>query len=81
MRRKETKVKKYRDILQNKKEGEELIDGRSVVEWETFMSAFNKKTLDFEKFKEYIKHKNELNDKLAPFYNKFLFKAEARELH
>ncbi len=68
------KVKKYRKILQDKKEQEERIDGRSVVDWETSMSAFNKKTLDFEKFKEYIKHKNELNDKLAPFYNKYLFR-------
>ncbi len=45
------------------------------------MRAFNKRTLDFEKFKEYIMHKNELNDKLAPFYNKYrVQKAEAREL-
>jgi len=72
MRRKETKSKKYRNILQIKKQ--ELVDGRKVVDWETDMSAYNKKTLDFEAFKTYIKHKNALNLKLAPFYNRYLFR-------
>lgn len=73
MRRQETKVKKYRDLLQfNKKEV--FIDGRRVVDWENDMSAHNKKTLDFEAFKTYIKHKNALNLKLAPFYNHWLFR-------
>jgi hypothetical protein len=72
MRRKETKFKKYRDLLQTQKR--ELIDGRRVVDWETDMSAYNKKTLNFEAFKTYIKHKNALNLKLAPFYNKYIFR-------
>ncbi len=38
------------------------------------MSAFNKKTLNFDAFKEYIMHKNALNLKLAPFYNEYLFR-------
>ena len=28
-----------------------MIDGRSIVDWETDMSAYNKKTLNFEAFK------------------------------
>ena len=72
-RRTETKVKKYRDLLQFNKE-EVYIDGRRVVDWETDMSAYNKKTLDFEAFKTYINHKNALNLRLAPFYNNYLFR-------
>ena len=72
MRRKETKLKKYRNLLQTKKQ--ELVDGKKVVDWETDMSAYNKKTLNFEAFKTYIKHKNALNLKLAPFYNRYLFR-------
>jgi len=72
MRRKETKFKKYRNLLQAQKQ--EVIDGRRVVDWETDMSAYNKKTLNFEAFKTYIKHKNAMNLKLAPFYNKYIFR-------
>jgi hypothetical protein len=68
-RRKETKVKKYRNILQELKTNT-IIHGRRVEEWEAQMSNFNKKTLDFAMFKVYIKHKNELNKRLAPFYNR-----------
>jgi hypothetical protein len=71
-RRKETKFKKYRDLLQSRKR--DLVDGRRVIDWETDMSAFNKKTLDFEEFKIYLRHKNALNLKLAPFYNEYLFR-------
>jgi hypothetical protein len=68
-RRKETKFKKYRDLLQSLKR-DTVIDGRRVIDWEADMSNYNKKTLDFEAFKVYIKHKNALNLRLAPFYNK-----------
>ena len=72
-RRKETKFKKYRNLLQSQK-SDTVIDGRRVVEWEADMSAYNKKTLNFEAFKVYLKHKNALNMRLAPFYNKYLFR-------
>ncbi len=48
-RRKETKVKKYRNLLQDQKK--EVIDGRKISDWESDMSAYNKKTLNFEAFK------------------------------
>ena len=71
MRRKETKFKKYHNLRQDMKK--KVIDGKSVVEWETAMSAYNKKTLNFEAFKTYIKQKNALNLRLAPFYNQYIF--------
>ena len=71
-RRKETKQKKYRDILQEHKKT--YIEDKTVQEWENILSNFNKKTLDFVKFKDYIKQKNEINLKLSEFYNKYLFR-------
>ena len=71
-RRKETKFKKYRNLLQSMKR--DMVDGRRVDEWEADLSAYNKKTLDFEAFKVYLQHKNALNLRLAPFYNKYLFR-------
>ena len=38
------------------------------------MSAFTRKTTDFDRFKEYIPKKNGLNDGLAPFYNEYIFR-------
>ena len=38
------------------------------------MREYNKKTLNFEAFKEYLEHKNALNIRLAPFYNQYLFR-------
>ena len=65
-------MKKYRDLLHQLKD--EQIDGRTVTEWESDLSAYNKKTLDFEAFKVYIQNKNALNARLAPFYNRYLFR-------
>lgn len=71
-RRKETKAKKYRDYLQRRKQ--QVVDGKRVVEWEAELSAYNRKTTDFAKFKAYVQKKNELNARLAPFYNEYLFR-------
>jgi hypothetical protein len=71
-RRKETKAKKYRDYLQERKQ--DIVDGKRVVEWEAELSAFNRKTTGFAKFKAYIQKKNELNARLAPFYNAYIFR-------
>jgi len=71
-RRKETKAKKYRDYLQERKQ--DRVDGKRVVEWEAELSAFNRKTTDFTKFKAYIQKKNELNARLAPFYGEYIFR-------
>jgi hypothetical protein len=71
-RRKETKAKKYRDYLQERKQ--EIVDGKRVVDWEAELSALNRKTTDFAKFKAYIQKKNELNARLAPFYSAYIFR-------
>ena len=56
-------VKKYRTILQEKKN--EMIEGKTILEWETELSVLNKKTLNFDTFKDYLAAKNELNQKLG----------------
>jgi hypothetical protein len=72
-RRKETKGKKYRDILLNLKRTT-FVEGKSVQDWEIAMSNFNKKTLDFSEFQKYLREKNSLNKRLGPFYNAYLFR-------
>lgn len=71
-RRKETKQKKYRNILEEYKL--EKIDNKTITEWETELSFHNSKTLHFEKFKAYIKKKNEINLKIGGFYQRTLFR-------
>ena len=71
-RRKETKFKKYRDFLQERKH--EMIDGKTIYEWEAELSTYNRKTLNFDRFKAYIAKKNEINAKLAPFYGEYIFR-------
>jgi hypothetical protein len=38
-----------------------MFDGRSVVEWETKMSAYDKKTLKSDEIKVYFNQKNALS--------------------
>jgi hypothetical protein len=71
-RRKETKQKVYRDIVKEKKKTK--IDGKTVVEWETELSFHNSRTLNFKLFQEYIKKKNEVNNKIIPFYEDRIFR-------
>ena len=71
-RRKEGKLKKIQNInlaLQHK-----VINNKTVIDWQTNLSTFNCKTLQFSKFQEYIKMKSEINSKLFKFYNKFIFR-------
>ena len=71
-RRKECKIKKYQKIILKIKE--EKIEGKTIIEHETELSVYNKKTLDIENFKIYIKKKSELNNKLYKFYEKYIFR-------
>lgn len=71
-RRKETKQKKYQKIILDYKN--EKIDGKTVIELETEISLFNRKTLIFKEFQNYIKKKNEINLKLFTFYEKYIFR-------
>ena len=42
--------------------------------YETELSHYNKKTLEFIEFKEYIKHKNKVNIKISNFYTKYIYR-------
>jgi len=71
-RRKECKIKKYAKIILEFKK--EKIDGKTVIEYETELSKLNRKTLMIKDFKEYIKKKSEINNKLYKFYEKYIFR-------
>jgi hypothetical protein len=45
-----------------------------VIEYETELSKLNRKTLIIKDFKEYIKKKSEINNKLYKFYEKYIFR-------
>lgn len=71
-RRKETKMKKYNNIILGMKTNK--IQGKSVIEYETELSLYNRKTLCIDKFKAYINEKNRINHLLFDFYAKQLFR-------
>jgi hypothetical protein len=75
-RRKETKMKKYNNIIlaikTNKIQGEGT--NKSVIEYETELSLYNRKTLQIDKFNTYINEKNRINNILFGFYAKHLFR-------
>ena len=71
-RRKETKMKKFNNIILAMKTNK--IGGKTIIEYETELSNFNKKTLDITKFKEYLQEKNRINNILFEFYGKELFR-------
>ena len=50
------------------------IDGKSVIDYETELSMYNRKTLCINKFKSYITEKNRMNHILFDFYLKQLFR-------
>jgi len=71
-RRKECKIKKYAKIILEFKK--EKIDGKTVIEYETELSKLNRKTLIIKDFKDYIKKKSEINNKLYKVYEKYIFR-------
>jgi hypothetical protein len=64
-------MKKYNNIFRNETQ---KIQGKSVIEYETDLSHFNRKTLHIDKFKTYINEKNKVNNILFGFYTKQLFR-------
>ena len=71
-RRKECKIKKYAKIILEFKK--EKVEGKTIIEYETELSKLNRKTLIIKDFKEYIKKKSEINNKLYKFYEKYIFR-------
>jgi hypothetical protein len=50
-----------------------MIGGRRVVDWEADMSAYNKKTLNFDAFEVYLGHKNALNIRRVADFKEAIF--------
>jgi hypothetical protein len=71
-RRKECKIKKYSKIILEFKK--EKVEGKTIIEYETELSKSNRKTLIIKDFKEYIKKKSDINNKLYKFYEKYIFR-------
>jgi hypothetical protein len=71
-RRKETKSKKYRNILLRMKH--HTIQGKNIYAYETELSQFNRKTLHIDKYKEYLTAKNHCNHVVGAFYQRELFR-------
>jgi transposase len=71
-RRKETKLKKYANIRLGLKH--KVLEGKNIIEYETELSNYNRKTLQIDKFKEYLQAKNKLNHVLFDFYRKNIFR-------
>jgi hypothetical protein len=71
-RRKETKMKKYNNIILAMKTNK--IKGKTIIEYETELSHFNRKSLQITKYKEYLREKNRINHILFQFYKKELFR-------
>lgn len=65
-KRKETKQKKFSKILEKMKD--EKIGNKNITEYETELSSYSRKCLDFSEYMKYIKAKNRLNDKVSKFY-------------
>ena len=64
---KKLKVKIWKDIVRTKKI---KVYNKTIIEWETELSKYNRKTLKMEDFKQYCKKKNEMNYHLYKFYQK-----------
>lgn len=71
-RRKETKKKKFSKIQLELKQ--EKINGKTIIEWETEISKYKRKSLNITKYKEYIQKKSEINQMLFNFYEKYIFR-------
>ena len=72
-RRRIGKSKRFNKLtIQMKRQ--EKIDGRKVEELEDELSKHNRKTLNFEKFKEYVREKNRVNVYLKKFYSREIFR-------
>ena len=72
-RRFETKARHYANVEQEAKKSA-AIEGRSVVEWESTLSAHNFKTVKVAAFEEGIRAKLAVYGKLEPFYAERLWR-------
>ena len=72
-RRLELGTKKYRKII-HKVNTETKIDEKTIKEIESTLSSFNSKTVNYDKFKDYLIEKNKVNNKLFNHYQQKFFR-------
>ena len=72
-RRRIGKSKRFNKLIIKMKK-KEKIDEKKVQKLEDGLSKLNRKTLDFEKFKEYVREKNRVNVYLKKFYSREIFR-------
>ena len=72
-RRLELGTKKYRKII-HKVNTETKINDKTIKEIESTLSSFNSKTVNYDKFKEYLIEKNKVNNKLFNHYQQKFFR-------
>lgn len=72
-RRLETRTKRYSKII-DKINKETIIDDKTIKEHESILSKYNKKTCNYNKFKDYLIEKNKLNLKLFKHYEQKIFR-------
>ena len=71
-RRKESRTKRFSKIILEFKK--QVILGKTVIEHETELSQYNRKTLNIAVYSEYIRKKVEINKILSDFYKKYIFR-------
>ena len=64
---------KYRQII-HKVNTETKIDDKTIKEIESTSSLFNSKTVNYDKFREYLIEKNKVNNKLFNYYQQKFFR-------
>ena len=72
-RRLETRKKKYNKIIEEVN-NTTFINGKNIKEIESVLSSLNKKTCNYENFKNYLIEKNKLNLLLFSHYEKTFFR-------
>jgi hypothetical protein len=72
-RRLETRTKKYNKIIEEVN-NTTFINGKNIKEIESVLSIHNKRTCNYEKFKNYLIEKNKLNLLLFSHYEKTFFR-------
>ena len=72
-RRLETRTKKYNKIIEEVN-NTTFINGKNIKEIESVLSSHNKRTCNYDKFKNYLIEKNKLNLLLFSHYEKTFFR-------
>lgn len=77
---KETKRRKYACIeLSKRRTG--VIEGRTIVEWESDLSAYNSKTVSFAAFRDAMRAKLLVSSKISAFYEEYWFRKRKLNAH